>query len=192
MFHRVIKHAVDDAFLKEIERAARPLETVAGAVVENSPYDTRQCDLRWIRQGTKDFRRFEKKMLGVLGEVGMIDPRLCVMEDLQYTEYRAGAFHDWHIDAYRRPYNMYDTPLGRRFIGKKRKVSLSVLLNDASEWEGGAFEVSMFPNGRNTVGAALADLTEAGDIAAFDASLCHRVAPVTKGVRRSLVAWVCA
>lgn len=191
MFHRVVKQAFDAVFIAEVERAARPLDVMAGAVVENSPYDTRQCELRWIRNGTREFARLEKQILGLLGREGVVDPKLCVMEDLQYTEYGPGAFHDWHIDAYRRPYNMYDAALGRRFIGRKRKVSLSVLLNDARDYEGGAFEVSMFPNGRNTVGAPLDTLTEAGDVAVFDSALCHRVAPVTKGLRRSLVAWVC-
>ncbi len=191
MFHRVIKHAFDAGFVAEVERVARPLETMAGGVVEDSPYDTRQCELRWIRNGTPDFARLEKRILALLGREGVIDPKLCVTEDLQHTAYGPGAFHSWHIDAYRRPYNLYDTPLGRRFIGKTRKVSLSVLLNDASEFEGGTFEVSLFPNGRNTVGTALADFSEAGDVAVFDSALCHRVAPVTKGLRRSLVAWVC-
>lgn len=192
MFHKVIKHGFDAAFIAEVERAAKPLETVAGAVVEDSPYETRQCDLRWIKQDSPAFPRLEERILGVLGREGVIDPGLCVMENLQYTEYRPGGFHDWHIDAYRRPYNMYDTPLGRRFIGKARKVSLSVLLNDGTEFAGGALEVSLFPNGRDTIGTALEDLSEAGDVAVFDAGLCHRVAPVTKGLRRSLVAWVCA
>lgn len=191
MFNRVFKQAFDAAFVADVMRFAKPLETVAAGVVEDSPYDTRKCDLRWITHGTRGFAPLEKAILGFLGREGVIDPKLCVMEDLQYTEYGPGAFHSWHIDAYKRPYNMYDTPLGKRFIGKTRKVSLSVLLNDAREFEGGAFEVSMFPNGRNTVGTALADFSGVGDCAVFDAALCHRVAPVTAGLRRSLVAWIC-
>ncbi len=192
MLYRVVKGAFDASFLADVARFAQPLETVAAAVVENSPYDTRKCDLRWIKHGTRGFAALEKQIFAFLDREAVIDSRLCVLEDLQYTEYGPGAFHSWHIDAYKRVYNMYDTPLGNRFIGKKRKVSMSVLLNDASEFDGGAFEVSMFPNGQNTVGSALADFTRAGDAAVFDAGLCHRVAPMTAGLRKSLVAWICA
>jgi len=42
------------------------------------------------------------------------------------------------------------------------------------------------------VGTALEDFCEAGDLAFFDATLCHRVAPVKTGLRKTLVAWICA
>lgn len=192
MLYKVVKGAFDARFLADVERYAGPLQTVAGKVVEETPYETRQCALRWIKHGMPGFDSLERRLLRLLGSEKVIDPRLCVAEDLQYAEYGPGAFHDWHIDNYQRVYNMYDTPLGPRFIGKQRRISLSVLLNDASEFEGGAFEVSMFMNGRNTVGTALADFSEAGDAAIFDSNLCHRVAPVTRGLRKSLVVWVCA
>lgn len=192
MIYKVVKGAFDAAFLADVERYAGPLQTVDGKVVEDSPYETRQCALRWIKHGKPGFNSLEKRLLDLLGREKVIDPRLCVAEDLQYTEYGPGAFHDWHVDTYRRVYNLYDTPLGKRFIGKSRKVSLSVLLNDASDFEGGAFEISMFNNGRNTVGTALTDFSEAGDAAIFESTLCHRVAPVTGGLRKSLVVWVCA
>jgi predicted 2-oxoglutarate/Fe(II)-dependent dioxygenase YbiX len=50
----------------------------------------------------------------------------------------------------------------------------------------------MFPNGTNTVGTPLDDFSKAGDMAIFDSKLCHRVAPVETGLRKSLVSWICA
>ncbi len=114
------------------------------------------------------------------------------IENLQYTAYGPGAFHNWHIDAYWRSYNKYDLPLGERFIGKKRTLSLSVFLNGTQSFSGGGIEISMFPNGEKTIGAALETFSDAGDMAVFDSSLCHRVAPVCTGLRKSLVVWICA
>lgn len=192
MLYKVIKGAFDAEFRADVDRFAGPLETVDGLVVEDSTYETRQCALRWIKHGNPGFDQLEGQLLDLLGREQVIDPKLCVAEDLQYTEYGPGAFHDWHIDSYKRLYNMYDTPLGKRFIGKRRTISMSVLLNDSSEFEGGNFEVSLFPNGPSTVGTPLTEFCTAGDAAIFDSTLCHRVAPVTRGLRKSLVIWVCA
>lgn len=192
MQYRVIKHAFNDVFIADVERFAQAFPVEPGAVLENTSYSTRACDLRWIRHGSPGFAVLEKVFFAVLKHEKLLDPRLCVLEDLQYTAYGPGHFHDWHVDSYKRAYNQFDTVGDKRFIGRKRKVSMSVLLNDASEFEGGTFEISMFPNGRNTVGTALTDFSEAGDLAIFDSNLCHRVAPVTKGLRKSLVAWICS
>jgi PKHD-type hydroxylase len=191
MLYQVIKGAFGQDLVAEVERRASKLQAYSGATVEHDEANTRQCELRWFRHGEDDFAWLEKEVFKFLEQAGAVDPMASVMEDIQHTVYGPGNFHDWHIDAYRRPYNLYDLPLGNRFIGTKRKVSLSILLNDASEFEGGTFEITMFPNGRNTVGTAMTDFSQAGDAAVFDSSLCHRVAPVTSGVRRSLVVWIC-
>lgn len=191
MLFRVIKHAFNANFVADVERFAEPIAVEPGAVVEKTDYATRECELRWIRFGSPGFSVLEKVFFKVLAHEKLLDPRLCVLEDLQHTVYGPGHFHDWHIDSYGRVYNQYDSGGDKRFIGRKRKISMSVLLNDASEFGGGTFEVSMFPNGRKTVGSALTDFSEAGDLAIFDSALCHRVAPVTSGLRRSLVAWIC-
>lgn len=192
MQYRVVKHAFNQNFVADVERIAASFPMEPGAVLEKTAYSTRNCELRWIRFGSPGFSLLEKIFFGVLAHEKLLDPKVCVLEDLQHTVYGPGHFHDWHVDVYGRAYNQYDSKGDKRFIGRKRKVSMSVLLNDAREFEGGTFEISMFPNGRNTVGTPLTEFSEAGDLAIFDSALCHRVAPVTKGVRRSLVAWICS
>lgn len=192
MLYEVVKGAFSSEDIGEIERIAADLPSVRGATVENDDYSTRQCDLRWILYGTPGFEVVYKKVLEALRAAGIEEDGRWEWENLQYTAYGPGGFHNWHIDAYRRTYNQYDLPLGKRFIGKKRAISVSVLLNGADSFTGGAFEVTMFPNGAKTVGSALADFNEAGDMAVFDSKLCHRVAPVETGLRKSLVAWICA
>jgi hypothetical protein len=197
MLYRVIKGALDSEFIARIEEIVAELPILKGTtldLVTNTPggQTTRECDVRWIRYGAPGFTFAVDRIVSALREAGTEGSEDWEIEDLQYTAYGPGAFHDWHIDAYRRSYNRYDLRLGERFIGKKRKLSLSVLLNSAQCFTGGSFEISMFPNRENTVGTALETFSEPGDMAVFDSSLIHRVAPVCTGLRKSLVVWICA
>lgn len=64
-----------------------------------------------------------------------------------------------------------------------RKLSISVPLNDPSAYEGGEFEV-------NENGAITTVPQRAGCPVIFPSWLLHRVTPVTRGSRYSLVAWI--
>ena len=192
MLYRVIKGAFDADFIARIEDIVADLPMVRGAIVEKADYSTRECDLRWINYGTPEFAFAADRITSTLRAAGTEVSDGWEIENLQYTAYGPGAFHNWHIDAYRRTYNKYDFGLGERFTGKKRTLSLSVLLNGRQNYSGGTFEISMFANGQNTIGTALETLCDAGDMVVFDSSLCHRVAPVQTGLRKSLVVWICA
>ncbi len=192
MLYRVIKGAFDADFIARIEDIVADLPMVRGAILEKADYSTRECDLRWINYGTPGFAFAADRITSTLRAAGTEVSDGWEIENLQYTAYGPGAFHNWHIDAYRRTYNKYDFGLGERFIGKKRTLSLSVLLNGRQNYSGGTFEISMFPNGQKTIGTALETLSDAGDMVVFDSSLCHRVAPVHTGLRKSLVVWICA
>jgi hypothetical protein len=192
MLYKVVKHAFDDDCIARIEDIVSTLPSEKAATVENDDYSTRDCDLRWIHYGTPGFDYAQDRLFKALHANDIEEPKSWVLENLQYTAYGPNGFHNWHIDAYRRSYNKYDLPLGDRFVEKKRVLSVSVLLNSQESFTGGTFEVSMFPNGDNTVGTALEDFGDIGDMAVFDAALCHRVAPVKTGLRKTLVAWICA
>lgn len=93
---------------------------------------------------------------------------------LQITEYDESyeGFYDWHKDAFP---DFGNDPLD------KRVLSFSVLLNSSSEYEGGEFEFRDIDidNFENTL-----------DMIMFYSDLEHRVTPVTKGTRYSLVGWL--
>ena len=93
-----------------------------------------------------------------------------VTENAQFTEYPEGGFYDWHMDC---DVNMTHEP-------PVRKISMTVLLNDPSEFEGGHLEL-MAPG-------KFAELKQ-GHAIIFASFLNHRVNPVTKGMRQSLVVW---
>lgn len=90
-------------------------------------------------------------------------------EQLQLTEYNEGDFFDWHMD------------FGAREISA-RKVSITVQLSDPDEYEGGELQ---FMSNNNIVVAP----RERGTVVVFPSFVTHRVTPVTRGVRRSIVGW---
>lgn len=99
---------------------------------------------------------------------GQWSPSICDFDIPQILKYEEGDHYWWHNDI-----------LPPR-DGMQRRVSLCMLLNDPSEFEGGQLEIKdKTDNG----------LKNKGDIIVFDSSVKHRVAPVTKGVRISAVCW---
>lgn len=92
---------------------------------------------------------------------------------LQYTVYEEGEYYNWHVDSVG-PENGYT-----------RKLSFSLQLSDASEYEGGELQL-MDTFGNNTYFPP----TEKGTIIIFDSRVKHRVRKVKKGIRKSLVGWV--
>ena len=103
-----------------------------------------------------------------LNHFGFDDVR--ITERAQFTEYPEGGFYDWHMDC---DVNMQHEP-------PVRKISMTLLLNDSSEFQGGNLEL-MSPG-------KIAPL-EQGHAICFASFLNHRVQPVTKGMRQSLVVW---
>jgi PKHD-type hydroxylase len=65
-----------------------------------------------------------------------------------------------------------------------RKLSMAMLLSDPSEFEGGEFQVKTTSDDVQTLEV------KKGRAWFFPSYMLHRVTPVTKGVRRSLVLWV--
>ena len=105
-------------------------------------------------------------------------------EDMQITRYRKGGFYDFHIDGRGDHLSTFDMPQHENLHGRVRKLSMSVMLN--SNFEGGAFEFATYNKEVCTITPIEAT---AGSIIVFPSSMEHRVAPVTKGTRYSLVCW---
>ena len=88
----------------------------------------------------------------------------------QFTHYPVGGFYDWHMD--------------NEILGKHqppvRKISMTLLLSDPSTFDGG--ELEFMHKGKK------AKLKQ-GQAIFFASWLQHRVKPVTRGERSSLVMW---
>lgn len=107
-------------------------------------------------------------------------------ENAQYTEYNKNQHYQWHKDSWDQPYEKIDEPLT---YGKIRKLSVSCSLNDSKEYKGGElqFDVST-PLEKNKI-LTCKEIFKKGSVVVFPSYTWHRVTPVTKGIRRSLVLW---
>jgi PKHD-type hydroxylase len=93
-----------------------------------------------------------------------------ITEVAQYTEYSEGGFYDWHTD----------TDIDGLQEPPVRKISMSCILSQNNQFEGG--ELEFISKGKNIP-------IEQGQAVFFASFIRHRVLPVTKGVRKSLVMW---
>ena len=105
-------------------------------------------------------------------------------EPMQITRYKKGGFYKWHIDGFSDSLSAYDKPENSFMHGKVRKISLTLVLNN--DFEGGDLEFSSGSKGECEITPIKAN---AGDMIFFTSGMEHRVTPVTKGVRYSLVNW---
>ena len=114
----------------------------------------------FIREANKNFYNFDL--------IGWSD-------QIQYTEYKgAGKHYSWHADS------MESAILP----GTVRKLSISLLLSDPKDYEGGEFQI-MYPgnSGMQTL------KPELGQAIIFPSYAMHRVRPLKSGNRVSLVGW---
>ena len=111
-------------------------------------------------------------------------------EVCQFTKYKLNQYYDWHNDGWKKPYNKPNTP----DHGKIRKLSMTLQLTDGSEYEGGELEFDFRnydPHARDESKhlKKAKEILPKGSIVVFPSFIWHRVKPITKGVRYSLVMW---
>lgn len=131
--------------------------------------DFRLSDIAWIEPAADAHWLYHR--LGVLfGRANAaygFDIRGFV-EPLQFTCYGARQYFGWHVDI----------GAGQT---SARKLSLTIQLAEENDYEGGDLRF----HGAPSVPEARAQ----GAATFFPAFLAHEVTPVTRGLRRSLVAW---
>jgi PKHD-type hydroxylase len=112
--------------------------------------------------------------------VQMINDKFYGFELIGYSSFQFSTYnakekghYDWHVDSYMGNVNPSGT-------GLHRKLSMTLLLND--DFEGGDFEINLSQPQKIDV--------KKGRAIFFPSFVLHRVTPVTKGIRKSLVIWV--
>jgi len=122
----------------------------------------RHHDTSWIYQRIVD-AVLEANKSYRFDIVGMMDP-------LQFLRYDGASGDEiaWHLDC-------------GEGANTTRKLSLTVQLSDPAEYDGGDLEFMGLPGSSFTRHRGAAIL--------FPSLLTHRIAPVTRGVRHSLVAF---
>lgn len=116
-----------------------------------------------IEQINNDFYRFD----------------LTGFDFFQYSEYNGkGTKYDFHIDA------CLGTQAPNELLFTPRKLSIGMLLSEPDkDFKGGDFEIL-------TGGEPMKCEQKRGRILAFPSWVMHRVTPVEKGNRKSIVIWV--
>ena len=158
----------------DMGHSLKPAQAKVGGGTKAGKYDTKKrvTTISWIpfNKMPEMYKAIEGTMLKTntnhFGFDGME-----LTEPAQFTEYPKGGFYDWHMDS--------DT----HFVHEPtvRKISMTCLLSDPSDFKGG--ELEFMDKGKRPN-----DLKQ-GQAIFFASFLRHRVAPVKKGIRRSLVMW---
>lgn len=178
----------DDAFtdenINEITQKLSGTETKRASVLgENINIDkVRRCDVGFHYRNQDNFWIFNnlnQVVENLNNQFYGFD--LNGYDTFQYTVYNAeeNGTYDWHVDM------CFGKTAPEQMI-EPRKLSLTMLLNEPGvDFEGGDFQISLGSDEEiETV------QLKKGRIIAFPSFILHRVTPVTKGVRKSIVIWV--
>ena len=108
-------------------------------------------------------------------------------ESCQFTKYKLNQFYDWHADSSETPNNDINN---KNIYGKIRKLSVTCSLSDPKDYKGGELEFDFRnnTNGKPNIRKCV-EILPRGSIVVFPSFVWHRVKPVTKGTRYSLVMW---
>ena len=106
-------------------------------------------------------------------------------ESMQITRYRKGGFYYFHQDGNGDHLSAYHNPNNAFMHGHVRKLSMTTLLSDS--YEGGEFQFATYRKEECSISTP--EFSKVGSIVVFPSAMEHRVAPVTKGIRHSLVTW---
>jgi len=109
-------------------------------------------------------------------------------ESMQFTKYNKGQYYDWHCDGWDKPYQRKE---GDPSHGKVRKLSVTLTLSDEKDYKGGELEFdfrNLDPDKKSNIHKCKEILSK-GSLVVFPGFVWHRVCPVKKGTRHSLVMW---
>ena len=108
---------------------------------------------------------------------------ITAVESIQLTRYCKEGFYSWHMDGLGSHRTAYNIPNSKFLHGKTRKLSMTILLN--SDFKGGHLKIYSCNPKQKTKQPDMST----GSIVVFPSFLFHRVTPITKGIRYSLVSW---
>lgn len=124
----------------------------------------------WIENSAENIWLFDKMLALVVAANQRYQFEVDYFESIQLAKYEEGMFYDWHLD------------LGPGRMGN-RKISVTVQLSSPDDYEGGDLVLEA---GADEDFVASREL---GCVTVFPSFLKHKVTPVTKGTRHSLVVW---
>ncbi len=171
-----------DEGIDELCRIASGVEEIKGRIGGDKRSELRETvrksRIRWLAPDLKGMEPPYKAITDMINEVNddYFHFDLTHLLSFQFAEYHAKekGHYDFHIDG-----GLFS------WLGE-RKLSMSMLLNDPSEYEGGKFQFRL-----GTKVITPSEIAVKGQSIIFPSFISHRVTEVTKGVRKSLVVWAC-
>tara|TARA_R100000152_G_C6702383_1_gene131645 strand:+ start:38 stop:616 length:579 start_codon:yes stop_codon:yes gene_type:complete len=167
-------YAYSDNFLsakecEDIIKQGKSKKLQKGNTSNNNINKSRRSNISWLSP-TGNFHLYRKltdKIIHLNKKYFGFD-LYGLTEGLQFTNYKA-------------PSGKYDSHVDRCFGSQIRKLSVVILLSD--NFEGGDFEIICGDKPEKLE-------MKKGKLFLFPSFILHRVKPITKGERNSLVAWV--
>ena len=133
----------------------------------------------WIYKEIRPYVHRANKLAG--WNFDIVDSEPC-----QFTIYNEGQYYGWHTDSSGWYYEK------EKQNGLIRKLSVTVSLSHPHEYEGGVLEfdnrMEDEPDDKHHI-LSCKQILPKGSICVFPSFTHHRVSPVTKGKRLSLVQW---
>ena len=181
VIENTVPSEVCDEFNTVILDKVKPEEAQVGTSEDMKTIkDRRSSTVRWVKQEhqelwLKSFDLLKNFLIPVNRMIFDVDISGGIF-DIQHTEYQVNNhYKSWHSD----------TPFNPDSNASQRKLSISIQLSDPNDYEGGDLE---FADG-NLTDMPREKLRGKGTVIIFPSFITHRVTPVTKGVRHSLVSW---
>lgn len=172
MWHNMFSPAQLDVLERQCDRL--PLEPAQLTGKGNESIRTTQVAWVYRNAETEDLFRYMEGIVLRLN-VDLFHFELTGLMTMQYAVYQAteAGYFDWHND-----YGRYRGDPGQ----EPRKITMSLQLSDGASYDGCDLEIRA---------AHPIDIAprERGTLVAFRANALHRVTPIIRGVRKSLVAW---
>jgi len=107
-------------------------------------------------------------------------------EDIQFTEYEKGGYYYWHRDGGSDHHAKYSKEITKweAYHNKVRKLSMTVNLSHRKDYDGGDLLIKNYEQEITCKKAG-----HRGSIIVFPSFYQHKISPITKGIRNSLVMW---
>lgn len=180
----ILTHPIfDNDELNQLELYLNKHETTPGVVIGTDDKEKveqiRKSNVKFFNKDSETgwiFKKFNDSIMDINDRY--FNYNLFGYDSFQYTVYNDTneGKYDWHMDSIHGP----------KTINDFRKLSVVMLLNRPNiDFEGGLFQI----NDKGEYSPSTIDLSR-GRIVMFPSYFMHRVTPVTKGIRKSIVIWV--
>ena len=166
-----ILHTLPSYLVNDFNETLKDTELMDGAINNNLIDEIRKAKISWVKD-CKFLKRIYKDVVDYNKILYNFDLVGWGGNQCQFTVYEKDSHYDWHVD------------LSMDNLGLVTKLTTVTALNDTDDYEGGKLLIKDFN------GQIHEFILNKGETIIFPSMLFHKVTPITKGVRKSLVGWV--